>query len=123
MGIAYNVRQVGDVTVVHLAGGMTLSERIASASSGALHDLVRDLLEKGQKKILLNLRDVNYLDSSGIGELFGCFSTVYRAGGVLKLSNPTERVGIVLQLAKISSVVDVFDAESTAVRSFSQGAR
>ncbi len=80
MGISYNVRQAGDVSAVDAAGEMPLSERITSRCSGALHDLVRDLLEKGHKKIVLNLRDVKYLDSSGVGELFACYSTVHRQG-------------------------------------------
>ncbi len=119
MGISYSIRQLGDVTVVDAAGEMTLSERIASGSSGALHDLVRDLLEKRHNKIIVNLGAVKYLDSSGVGELFACYSTVHRQGGVLKLSNPVERVLGVLRLTKLTTVVDVTQDESAAVRSFS----
>ncbi len=118
MSITYNVRQAGDVTVIDLAGGMTRSERIASGSGSTLHDLIRDLVKKGQRKIVLNLGRLEYLDSSGVGELFGCFSTVDSAGGVLKLASPSERVGTVLRLAKISAVLDVIDDEATAVGSF-----
>ncbi len=119
MGISYNVRLAGKVCVVDAAGEMTLSERIASQCSGALHDLVRDLLEKGHKKIVLNLQNVKYLDSSGIGELFACYSTVHRQGGVLKLCNPIERVLVVLRLTKFTAVVGVVQDESAAVRSLS----
>ena len=84
-----------------------------------LHDLVRDLVKQGGKKIVLNLRDVSYLDSSGIGELFGCFTTVRSEGGVLKLSNPSQRVHNVLRITKLMTVVDVMEDESTAVDSFS----
>jgi anti-sigma B factor antagonist len=120
MGITYNVRQARGITVVDLAGGITLNERVAGGSGGALHGLVRDLVKQGHKKILLNLREVSYFDSSGIGELFGCLTTVQSEGGVLKLSNPNERVLNILRLTKFNTVVDVMEDESTAVNSFSQ---
>jgi len=115
MGVTYNVRQVKGVTVVDLSGRITLGE-----TSAALHDLIRDLLKQGRKHILLNFRDVPYLDSSGIGELFGCFTTVRSQGGVLKLSNATERIQNLLRLTKLDTVIDVMEDESTAVQSFSK---
>ncbi len=103
-----------------LAGGLTRAERVSSGTSSALQDLVRDLLKNGHNKIVLNLRSVAYLDSSGVGELFGCFSAVDSAGGALKLASPAEYVRTVLRLAKISAVVDVIEDEATAIRSFSR---
>jgi anti-sigma B factor antagonist len=114
MSFNYNVRQVRGVTVVELSGRMTLSD-----GDMQLHGLVRDLLKQGQKNILLNLRDVTYLDSSGVGELFGCFTTVRGQGGSLKISNPNERVQNLLHLTKLNTVIELLENESAAVQSFS----
>ena len=81
--------------------------------------MVRDLLKEGHKNLLFNLRDVAYVDSSGIGELFSSFTTVQNQGGILKLSSPNERVRNVLHLTKLNTVIDVSDDEATAVQSFS----
>src|SRR5262249_7036088 len=81
-------------------------------------DTVRDLLSKGQKRILLNLGDVNYIDSSGIGELVSAFTTVRNQGGELKLLNLTKKVHDLLQITKLYTVFDVKDDEAGAVRSF-----
>ena len=119
MGITYNVRQAGGVTVVDISGRITL-ETLAPGNGVALHELIRDLLKQGHKSILLNFRDVTYLDSSGIGELFGCLTTVRSQGGVLKLSNPMERVQNLLRLTMLNTVLDVMEDESAAVQSFSK---
>ena len=119
MGVAHNFRQANGVTIVDLSGRITLGTG-APGSGVALHDLVRDLVKQGYKYILLNLRDVTYLDSSGIGELFGCFTTVRSQSGVLKLSSPTERVQNLLRLTMLNTVLDVMEDESVAVRSFSK---
>ena len=84
-----------------------------------LKDVVRELLSKGQKKILLNLGDVNYIDSSGIGELVSAFTTVRNQGGELKLLNLTKKVHDLLQITKLYTVFDVKDDEAAAVKSFS----
>jgi len=114
----YNVRQARGVTVIDVSGRIALGD--AASSGMTLHALIRDLLNQGQKNLLLNLRDLTYLDSSGIGELFGCFTTVQSQGGVLKLSNPSERVRNLLQLTKLNTVMSVIDDESTAIQSFSK---
>ena len=119
MGITYNVRQTGGVTVVDISGRITL-ETLAAGNGVVLHELIRDLLKQGHKSILLNFRDVTYLDSSGIGELFGCWTTVRSQGGVLKLSNPMERVQNLLRLTMLNTVLDVMEDESAAVQSFSR---
>jgi anti-sigma B factor antagonist len=79
---------------------------------------VKDLLGKGQKKILLNLGDVNYIDSSGIGELVSAYTTVKNQGGELKLLNLTKKVHDLLQITKLYTVFDVKDDETSAVKAF-----
>lgn len=122
MDITYNVRQARGVTVVDLGGRIALGEAIASGSGSGmtLHELIRDLLKQGHKHLLLNLRDVSYVDSSGIGELFGCLTSVRSQGGVLKLASPIERVRNVLHLTKLNTVLEVIEDEATAVQSFSK---
>jgi anti-sigma B factor antagonist len=104
---------VGDVSVVDVSGRITLGE-----GSSALRDLMRDLVTKNQKKILLNLGDVSYIDSSGIGELVSGFTTVANGGGRLKLLNLTKRVKDLLQITKLYTVFEVFEDEAGAIRSF-----
>ena len=122
MGITCNVRHARGVAVVDLGGRIVLGElvTVGSGSGVTLHELVRDLVKQGHKNILLNLRDVTYVDSSGIGELFGCLTTVQSQGGVLKLTNPNERVRNVLHLTKLNTVLDVMEDEAKAVQSFSK---
>jgi anti-sigma B factor antagonist len=98
---------------VDVAGRITLGE-----GSSALRDLMRDLVGKGQKKILLNLGDVSYIDSSGIGELVSGFTTVTNSGGALKLLNLNKRVKDLLQITKLYTVFDVHEDEAGAIRSF-----
>ncbi len=122
MSMTYNVRQAGAVTVVDLGGRISLREPAASGSGSGvgLHELVRDLVAHGHKKILLNLRDVTSVDSVGIGELFGSFTTVRNQGGALKLTNPNERVRNLIRLTKLDTVIDLIEDEAAAVRSFSK---
>jgi anti-sigma B factor antagonist len=107
-------RQVDGVTVLDCSGRITLGE-----GSVTLRDTVSQLLSSGQKKILLNLGDVNYIDSSGIGELVSAFTTVRKQGGELKLLNLTKKVHDLLQITKLYTVFDVKDDEAAAVKSFS----
>ena len=106
-------RQVNGITIVDLSGRITLGE-----GSVMLRDMVRDLVTKGQRKILLNLGDVTYIDSSGIGELVSAFTTVRNQGGELKLLNLTKKVHDLLQITKLYTVFDVKDDEANAVKSF-----
>ena len=114
MSIKFTTRQVGDVTVVDAVGRITLGE-----GSAALRDTIRDLAAQGNKKILLNLAEVSYIDSSGIGEMVSGFTTVTNAGGQLKLLSLTKRVKDLLQITKLYTVFEVHDDETAAVRSFS----
>src|SRR5207245_9878631 len=87
--------------------------------STALRDLVRNLISEGNKKILLNLRNVDYIDSSGLGELVSAFTSMRSQGGELKLLNLTKRVRALLQITKLLTVFDITDDEATSVKSFS----
>jgi len=109
-----STRQVDGVVVMDLSGRITLGE-----GSVVLRDAVRELLSKGNKKILANLADVNYIDSSGIGELVSAFTTVKNQGGELKLLNLTKKVHDLLQITKLYTVFDVKDNEAAAIQSFS----
>jgi anti-sigma B factor antagonist len=108
-------RQVGGVTIVDLSGRITLGE-----GSVVLRDTIRDLVSKGKNKILLNLADVTYIDSSGIGELVSAFTTVRNQGGELKLLKLTKKVHDLLQITKLYTVFDIKDDEATAVQAFTQ---
>ena len=114
MSVKLTTRQVGDVAVMDVSGRITLGE-----GSSSLRDSLRDLLTKGQKKILLNLSEVSYIDSSGIGELVSGFTTVTNQGGQLKLLGLTKRVKDLLQITKLYTVFDVHEEEAHAIRSFS----
>ena len=114
MNLKINTRQVDGVNIVDCSGRITLGE-----GSVVLRDQVKDLLTKGQKKILLNLGDVNYIDSSGIGELVSAFTTTKNQGGELKLLNLTKKVHDLLQITKLYTVFDVKDDEAAAVKAFS----
>ena len=113
MNLKTTTRQVDGVNIVDCSGRITLGE-----GSVVLRDIVKELLAKGQKKILLNLGEVNYIDSSGIGELVSGFTTVTNSGGALKLLNLNKRVKDLLQITKLYTVFDVHEDEASAIRSF-----
>ena len=108
-------RQVDGVTIVDMSGRITLGE-----GSVVLRDAIRDLIGKGQKKILLNLGDVTYIDSSGIGELVSAFTAVRREGGELKLLKLTKKVHDLLQITKLYTVFDIKDDEAAAIKAFTK---
>ena len=113
MNLKVSTRQVDGVSIVDCSGRITLGE-----GSIVLRDTVKDLLGKGQKKILLNLGDVNYIDSSGLGELVGAYTTAKNQGASLKLLNLTKKVKDVLQLTKLYTVFDIYDDEASAIASY-----
>jgi anti-sigma B factor antagonist len=106
-------REVSHVTIVDINGRITLGDE-----TGLLRDTVRQLVAAGKKKIVLNLANVDYIDSSGVGELVGSFTTVRNAGGELKLLNLTKKVHDVLNVTKLYTVFDIKDDEFTAIKSF-----
>ena len=114
MAVLYaTIREVDVITIVDLSGRISLGE-----GSALLRKTVRDLLENGQTKILLNLGDVNYIDSSGIGELVSGFTAVRSRDCQLKLLNLTKTVHDLLQITKLFTVFEVYSDEGTAVESF-----
>ena len=113
MSVKLTTRQVGDVTVIDAVGRITLGE-----GSSTFRDNVKDLVTKGNKKILMNLAEVSYIDSSGIGELVSGFTTVSNAGGSLKLLKLTKRIQDLLQITKLYTIFEVFDDEAAALASF-----
>lgn len=114
MSLDLSTRESNGITIVDLKGRITLGE-----GSAAVRDTVRNLLSLGQKRILLNLGEVSYIDSSGIGELVGAFTAAEKQGGQLKLLNLTKRVHDLLQITKLYTVFDVKDDEALAIKSFS----
>ena len=118
MSVKLSTRQVGNVTVIDVAGRITLGE-----GSSALRETLRDLVAKNHNKILLNLADVTYIDSSGIGELVSGYTTVTNTGGSLKLLNLNKRVKDLLQITKLYTVFEVHEDEAAAIRSFAMSTR
>jgi anti-sigma B factor antagonist len=113
MPLKIDTREVSHVTILDIHGRIILGQEIHD-----LRDAVRGLIAEGKKKIILNLADVDYLDSSGVGELVGSFTTVRNAGGELKLLNLTPKVKDLLYVTKLYTVFDIKDDEFTAVKSF-----
>ena len=113
MSMKFKTRQVDGVTVLDLNGRITLGE-----GSVTLRDAVREVLAKGSNRILLNLANVDYIDSSGIGELVSAYTTVKNSGGELKLLQLTKKVHDLLQITKLYTVFDVKDDEASAISSF-----
>ena len=115
MSLKSSSRQVDGVTILDLSGRITLGE-----GSVVLRDTIRELLGKGDKKILLNLGDVTYIDSSGIGELVSAFTAVRKEQGELKLLNLTKKVHDLLQITKLYTVFDVKDDEAAAIAAYAK---
>ncbi len=113
MSMKASTRQAGGVTIVDLSGNIKLGE-----GSSILRDTVKDLLAKGQNNILLNLGEITYIDSSGIGELVSAFTSVRHQGGELKLLHLTKKMHDLLQITKLYTVFDVKDDEAAAISAF-----
>ncbi|MGO9775469.1 MAG: STAS domain-containing protein [Terracidiphilus sp.] len=113
MALTIASREVNGVTVLDLSGRITLGE-----GSVQLRDAIRGLISKGQKNILLNLADVNYIDSSGLGELVSAFTTAKNQQAEVKLLKLTKKVHDLLQLTKLYTVFDIKDDEAGAIASF-----
>jgi len=111
------IRDVGDVKILDVSGKITLGE-----GTKALRDQVKGLLNSGQKKLLLNLADVNYIDSSGLGELVSCRVAADNQGAKLKLVNLTKKLQELMAITKLLTVFEVFEDETPAVASFGKTA-
>jgi anti-sigma B factor antagonist len=117
MSLKAEVRQAGDVSVVDLAGRITLGE-----GSGLVRSTIKELVASGRKNILLNLKNVTYLDSAGLGEVVGAYATVTNVGGNIKLLHPQAKVHDLLQVTKLYTVFAAFDDEVEALRSYASAA-
>ncbi|MGD0976624.1 MAG: STAS domain-containing protein [Candidatus Korobacteraceae bacterium] len=117
MTMTVSTRQVDGVTIVDLSGRITLDE-----GSTLLRDTIKQLASQGQKHVLLNLGEVHYIDSSGIGELVSAFTTMRDQGGELKLLNLTRKVHDLIQITKLHTVFDIKDDEAAAIQAFSKSA-
>jgi anti-sigma B factor antagonist len=113
MSLKIASRQVDGVTILDFEGRIVLGE-----PTEAIRDTLQDLISKGQKKILLNLGEVSYIDSSGLGALVRGFSTLTNNQGTLKLLNLTKKVQDLLQVTKLYTVFEIFNDESAAIKSF-----
>jgi anti-sigma B factor antagonist len=113
VALSISTRQLDGVTILDLSGRITLGE-----GSVQLRDAIRDLISKGVKQILLSLGDVNYIDSSGLGELVSAFTTAKNQNADVKLLNLTKKVKDVLQVTKLYTVFDIYDDEAHAIGSF-----
>ena len=111
-------RAVGDVMILDLKGKITLGE-----GDELLKDKINSLVNQGHKKIILNLADVPYIDSAGLGEVVRTYTTVSRQGGSLKLLNLTKRITDLLSITKLLTVFETYESENEAVRSFSASAK
>ena len=106
-------RETGTVTVLDLSGKITLGE-----GDTLLKDKLHSLLHQGKKSVLLNLAEVNYVDSAGLGALVSAYTTVTREGGSLKLANVTRKLQDLLSITKLLTVFETFDSEDEALRSY-----
>ena len=113
MSAKASVRQVGEVTVVDLEGRITLGD-----GSNLLRDELRHLISTNRRKILLNFAEVSFVDSSGIGQIVAGFTTVTNQGGQLKLLNLSKRFKDLLNMARISSIFEIYDDEASAIMTF-----
>jgi anti-sigma B factor antagonist len=108
-----STRKVEDVTLVDIGGQIVLGPE-----TGQLRSMVHDLVSRGEKKIILNLAEVSYIDSSGLGELISSYTTVRNQGGQLKLLNLNKKVQDLLLITKLYTIFDVKENEYLAVKSF-----
>jgi len=115
MSLKIDVRESGNVVILDLIGRITIGEEASS-----LRDTIKEMLDNGHKNILLNLAEVTYIDSTGLGQFVGSFATVTSRGGQLKLLNLQKRLQELMQITKLITVFETFTSEPAAVRSFGQ---
>ncbi len=124
MSLKTNVRQSSDVAILDLNGRLSLGEALAfgPGSGLVLSETIRELTKKGQKKILLNLAGVTYVDSFGVGQLVGALTTARNQAADIKLLKPSAHVLDLLKTTKLYGVFDIQEDETAAIQSFSRGA-
>ena len=113
MSFQASVRQTDGVSIVDFVGRITLGDE-----SDLLRDTLNREMERGHKKILLNLREVTYCDSAGLGELVGCYTAITRRGGALKLLDVPRKVRDILQVTRLDGLFELCSDEAAAVKSF-----
>lgn len=120
--LEYKIRQSGDVTMIDLSGRISVGEALAfgPGSGVVLATVIGELVKKGQRKILLNLKDVKYIDSSGMGDLVRNYTSLQRQGGDLKLLSPSPTVLEALRITHLDRIFDIKEDEDMAVQSFSK---
>lgn len=117
MSLTIQVRETGGIVVLDLSGRITIGEACA-----LLRDEIREMLDAGHRNILLNLGEVSYIDSSGLGQLVGSFATTAHRGGSLKLLNLGKNVNQLMQVTKLHTVFEAHTSEAAAIRSFGSAA-
>jgi anti-sigma B factor antagonist len=117
MSAKVNVRHAGDIAIIDLAGRITLGD-----GSGLVRNTIKDLVAGGTRKILLNLHDVTYMDSAGLGELVGSYATVTNLGGQIKLLHAQGKVSDMLTVTKLYTIFTAYTDEGEALNSFQSGA-
>jgi anti-sigma B factor antagonist len=113
MALTTKTRLVGDVTIIDLHGKITLGE-----NTGILRDELRSLLSQGKKHIVLNMAEVSYVDSAGLGELVGAYTTATNQGGAVKLLNMQSKMRDLMAITKLHTIFPAFENEQAAVSSF-----
>jgi anti-sigma B factor antagonist len=124
MGMTYEVRQVGNVTILDITGRIDVGVPLAfgAGADHPLQEVIRDFAGRGQTNIVLNLCDVAYIDSSGIGDLVGSATTLRKQGGDLRIVNPGMVVQKLLQVTRVDTVIDVKPDEASALQAFGKQA-
>ena len=115
MSVKLTTRENRGVTIIDAAGKLTLGD-----ATGALRTTIRQLIDAGSRRIVLNMADLSYIDSSGLGELISAHTTVTVAGGEIKLLNLSRRVHELMSITKLLTVFESFDDETAAINSFSE---
>ena len=122
MGMTYEARQVGNVTILDVSGRIDIGVPLAFGAGAGLplQEVVRDFAKRGQKNIILNLHDVAYIDSTGIGDLLGSAATLRKLGGDLKIVNPSMVVQKLLRVTRVDTVIEAKPDEASALEAFSK---
>jgi len=115
MSLKINIRETADAVILDMSGRVSLGDALAD-----LRDSIREALAGDQKHILLNLAEVSYIDSSGLGQLIGSYATVTNRGGQMKLLNLQKRVNDLMQITKLLTVFETYTNEEAALRSFAK---